>query len=297
MKTAKQIASIILALLLIAQLPLALAEYTDQETIKAVQQALKDKGYYRGDVSGIKGNATESAIRNYQQRNHMKENGQIDDALLEALKISTSIAEQTTEQVDPNSRELSSGEIRFQGIPWYSSPDEVTKLLGESGFTSGKAFKLRELRDKESLSLSHIAKYSKDTKVPYMYSIWITDEQLSTKLLRQWQNNVEKTIAKHEVYYLDAFYTAEPGNPRLVEISMTLRTPDGSYDQKAIYNTLEKAFGKPKASRKGYEYIWLGENNTIAILNRNQVVFATLDGLEFAETVDLGFEEPEDTGF
>ena len=55
---------------------------------------------------------------------------------------------------------------------------------------------------------------------------------------------------------------------------------------------------KPEnASRNGKEYIWLGANNTIVILNQKHVVFATLDGLKYAETIELDIEEPEDTGF
>ena len=97
---------------------------------------------------------------------------------------------------------------------------------------------------------------------------------------------------------LIAYYTAEPDNPQLVEINMLLRDPESrDYDKKVIYDALVSAYGKPKASRSGKEYIWLGENNTIAILNRNNVVFATLSGLEYAESVELNLEVAEDTGF
>ena len=65
----------------------ALAEYTDSDTILAVQQALADLGIYKGNISGIKGNATEAAIRTYQQRNGLKANGQIDDDLLDLLGL------------------------------------------------------------------------------------------------------------------------------------------------------------------------------------------------------------------
>lgn len=188
-------------------------------------------------------------------------------------------------------------EITFQGVPWFSSPDEVTQLLGESGFTNGKSFSITKLKNEESLSDSNIALYSKDKKVPYKYAN-SKDKKLSTKLLDQWQNHVEKTLAKHKVSFLNAYYTAEPNNPQLVEFEMTLRNPDGGgYDKKVIYNALESAFGKPKASRSGKEYVWLGENNTIVILNRNHIVFATLSGLEYAETIELNLKTAEDTGF
>ena len=188
-------------------------------------------------------------------------------------------------------------EITFQGVPWFSSPSDVNKVLGESGFTNGKAFRVRTLKDKSSLLKSHIAKYSKDKKVPYKFSDSKKDTTITTKLLKQWQNNVKKTIAKQQVERFYAYYTAEPDNPRLVEFLITLSKNDGKYDQKAIYNALKKAFGKPTTVRDGKEYIWLGKNNTIAILKQTNVVFATLDGLEYAETIELDFDEPEDTGF
>lgn len=187
-------------------------------------------------------------------------------------------------------------EITFQGIPWFSSPEEVTGLLGESGFIDRKPFGVRKANDRDSLFNSNIAKYSKDKKTPYKYVTLVKDEKITTKLLRQWISQVEKTIAKQTVSFMFAYYTAEPDNPQLVEIAISLKSPDGGSDPKSIYDALEKALGKPKSKRKN-EYVWLGDNNTIAILNRNNVVFATLTGLEYAETIDLGFDEPEDTGF
>ena len=124
----KRLIALFLFLMLVISICPVQAEYTDAETIKAVQQALKDKGYYRGDVSGIKGNATESAIRNYQQRNHMKENGQIDDTLLEALKIST---------IQPNGskeKDVYSEEIRFLDIPWEANDKEARSMMIATGF-------------------------------------------------------------------------------------------------------------------------------------------------------------------
>ena len=189
-------------------------------------------------------------------------------------------------------------EITFQGVPWFSSPKEVTKLLGKSGFTNGKSFNVTKLKDAESLSKSRIAYYDEDKEVPYKYARNSEDVRLTTKLLSQWQNNVKKTIAKHEIDFLNAFYTADSKKPQLVEFEMTLRSPDnGDYDQNAIYDALVSAFGEPKANRKGQEFVWLGENDTIAILNRNYIVFATLSGLEYAQTIELNIKVAEDTGF
>lgn len=83
----KRLIATIFALILTISLCPALAEYTDSETILAVQEALADAGIYKGNLSGIKGNATENAIRTYQQKNGLKVNGQIDDELLDSLGL------------------------------------------------------------------------------------------------------------------------------------------------------------------------------------------------------------------
>lgn len=187
-------------------------------------------------------------------------------------------------------------EITFQDIPWFSSPEEVNKLLKDSGFTDGKVMITDKIEDKE-FSHSNIAKYNADTKTPYKYSNNTKDERITYKLISHWHPRTQKTIAKQKVDFLYAYYTADPENPQLVEISMYLKNPNGDYELKPVYDALETAFGKPVTNRNGKEYIWLGANNTIVILNNRSVVFASLDGLEYAETIDVDIEEPEDTGF
>lgn len=94
----KKLLAILLALLLALQMTAALAAtYTDAETILAVQQALHDKGYYKGNLSGIKGNATEAAIRAYQQANGLNATGNIDDDLLAKLGLAQGSAGESGE--------------------------------------------------------------------------------------------------------------------------------------------------------------------------------------------------------
>ena len=68
----KKVLAFLLSLLILCSVCVAFGEYTDAETILAVQTALHDAGIYKGNLSGIKGNATESAIRTYQQKNGLK---------------------------------------------------------------------------------------------------------------------------------------------------------------------------------------------------------------------------------
>ncbi len=83
----KKAIAFFLSLLILCSVCVAFGEYTDAETILAVQTALHDAGIYKGNLSGIKGNATENAIRTYQQKNGLKVSGQIDDELLASLGL------------------------------------------------------------------------------------------------------------------------------------------------------------------------------------------------------------------
>lgn len=180
-------------------------------------------------------------------------------------------------------------ELTFQGIPWYSSPDETVKCLTDIGIVNANEyiFPVKEYTDKDSLSASHIGAYKKDKKIPYCYT-FKKESSITNKLLEQWISNgkIGKTIASQEVKSLTLMYT--PDDQCLVEICIWFN--GDSYDIKAVYNALVSVYGKPNANRKDKEYVWIGDNNTIVILYKNDVVFATIDGLNEAEAVDLGFE-------
>jgi Putative peptidoglycan binding domain len=65
------------------------AEVTpSQETIIAVQKELTQLGYYHGRVDGLMDPQTERAIRWFQSVDKLPVTGQIDDATLNALRIS-----------------------------------------------------------------------------------------------------------------------------------------------------------------------------------------------------------------
>jgi peptidoglycan hydrolase-like protein with peptidoglycan-binding domain len=50
----------------------------DAEQVKAVQEALKDKGHDPGEVDGIMGPKTQQALRDYQQKEGLKATGRLD---------------------------------------------------------------------------------------------------------------------------------------------------------------------------------------------------------------------------
>ena len=55
---------------------------------QAVQQRLKDQGFYYGEVDGRGGDETSAAIRRYQIRHGLKVTGQLNDETLHALGMS-----------------------------------------------------------------------------------------------------------------------------------------------------------------------------------------------------------------
>jgi peptidoglycan hydrolase-like protein with peptidoglycan-binding domain len=65
------------------------------QTTAAVQQALKEQGFYYGDVNGQKSADTTAAIRRYQIRNGLQITGQIDAETLRSLGIGSGATRST----------------------------------------------------------------------------------------------------------------------------------------------------------------------------------------------------------
>src|SRR5256886_10129685 len=65
------------------------ALWADQ-AIQNVQQALKDQGFYYGDITGTKDADTTAAIRRYQIRNGLQITGDLNDETLKALGVDSS---------------------------------------------------------------------------------------------------------------------------------------------------------------------------------------------------------------
>jgi len=76
----------IAALIFIGSLMVARAD----QMIESVQQALKDQGFYYGEVTGEMNANLTAAIRRYQIRNGLQVNGQLNSETLQSLGISSS---------------------------------------------------------------------------------------------------------------------------------------------------------------------------------------------------------------
>ena len=76
----------IAALMLLASLMLTCAD----QLVESVQQALKDQGFYYGEINGEKNANLSAAIRRYQIRNGLQVTGELNPETLQSLGINSS---------------------------------------------------------------------------------------------------------------------------------------------------------------------------------------------------------------
>ena len=80
----------ITALIFIGSLVLARAD----QVIESVQQALKNQGFYYGEITGEKNADLTAAIRRYQIRNGLQVNGELNNETLQSLGMNSSASAQ-----------------------------------------------------------------------------------------------------------------------------------------------------------------------------------------------------------
>ena len=80
----------IAALLFIGSLTLARAD----QTIESVQQALKDQGFYYGEITGQMSSDLTAAIRRYQIRSGLQVTGKLNSETFQSLGINSSASAQ-----------------------------------------------------------------------------------------------------------------------------------------------------------------------------------------------------------
>src|SRR5207248_10262620 len=101
------------------------------QTIRSLQQTLKDKGLYYGTVTGEKSAETTAAIRRYQIRNGLKVTGEINDETTRSLNASSNsvaaVSRPNSKPADPqpNSFRPDTGPSLSQASPppSFSQPD------------------------------------------------------------------------------------------------------------------------------------------------------------------------------
>jgi peptidoglycan hydrolase-like protein with peptidoglycan-binding domain len=97
---------------LLAGVSLARAE----QPIAEVQKALKEQGFYYGDVTGTKTADTTAAIRRYQIRNGLQITGEIDAETLRSLGIGPSSGSATGRRSEPTPQEESRAADQEDGV-------------------------------------------------------------------------------------------------------------------------------------------------------------------------------------
>src|SRR5205807_5081323 len=92
----------IAAVILLASVGLLPAD----QSVEKVQQALKDQGFYYGEITGQKDADTTAAIRRYQIRNGLQITGDLNEETLKALGVDSSGADAVA-QASPSATAVS----------------------------------------------------------------------------------------------------------------------------------------------------------------------------------------------
>jgi len=79
------------------------------EQVKAVQQALKDKGHDPGEVDGKMGPKTQAALRDYQQKEGLKATGRVDGETASKLGVQAKADTSSSPAASPSGSSSSSG--------------------------------------------------------------------------------------------------------------------------------------------------------------------------------------------
>ncbi len=72
------------------------------QVIENAQQALKDQGFYYGEITGEKNADTTAAIRRYQIRNGLQVTGDLNDETIRALGVASSASSQPVAKASPS---------------------------------------------------------------------------------------------------------------------------------------------------------------------------------------------------
>jgi peptidoglycan hydrolase-like protein with peptidoglycan-binding domain len=91
-------------------------------SIVEVQQALKDQGFYYGEINGKKDGDTTAAIRRYQIRNGLQINGELNDETLRSIRATQAKAAQSPAAAPSTAQASGSvapdtSELRAESVP------------------------------------------------------------------------------------------------------------------------------------------------------------------------------------
>ena len=187
-------------------------------------------------------------------------------------------------------------EITFMDIPWLSTPEEFNDLYYGPGRHSAEGFlkTLDRERQKGKLARSEFAFDPEDETCPYTARSKQI-EPITTKLYKlplyshaqRRKSQFDGQFAGLNVNFTYCYFTADPEDPRFVMFGIYL---DAEAEKKDLVAALKEVFGEPAGIKcKKQCYIWLGANNTAAMLycGVNELYLGSIDGLKLAESIEI----------
>jgi len=159
------------------------------QTVQSVQQALKDQGFYYGNVTGDKSAETTSAIRRYQIRNGLQVTGDVDPETLRSLNVNSHSASLPQTTSNPAITHSNS-----------SRPDENSKLAQ----TSSPAPSTERARDRQIEPTQPFAVYN---SAPPRISKRIALAEVQRQLMSRgyYQGSIDGRYGRRTAFAVRAF--------------------------------------------------------------------------------------------
>lgn len=111
-------------------------DFVIKNEIKKIQETLRDKGHYRGNIDGVFGLRTRASIRAYQKAEKLPITGEVDVSTAERLGVRPELSwdkSQTTGRTDPHSSANVADKLKEE-----KPSAGIRRATGRSGTTGRK---------------------------------------------------------------------------------------------------------------------------------------------------------------
>ena len=105
----------------------------DRDQVKAVQQALKDKGHDPGAIDGVMGPKTRSALRDFQKKEGIKDTGSLDQDTMSKLGVEARTSGTSGSSTGTSASPASTGTPSDSGSGSAGGSSPATPGAGGSG--------------------------------------------------------------------------------------------------------------------------------------------------------------------
>jgi len=272
----KRIVALLLTLsLLMACIPaLAATDYgKDKPVVEAVQQELTDKGLYTGKITGKINDATTKALIKFQKEQGMKQNGKLDDALLQSLFTRDK-------------------ELTFQNIPWGASVEEVKQAALNLGLIESAEY-TDQFGEGTFNRLDFLPTYHEPL-------VSVKDEKDTYMAATLYFFSLTKYIGGFPGQ-LSCTFASSGDETKLIQVQYSFSY--GSYDEETILAGLTAAYGNPLPypdfSGKP-RCVWYGANQTAIYYHGGSLYYGVLNSAEIIKAIKVNAaptEAPASIGF